>query len=348
MARDVGIRDVANKADVAVSSVSRVLSGHPNVSPDLKERVLAAIKALGYEPNISARNLRSGATQTVGLVVPDISNPLFSEFALHAAETLNAAGYALVIANSQGLTESDRSHLKLMRPRVDGFLLSLSDDTDRGTIAMLKDLDKPFVLLDRDIARLSSFSVLWDHGAGVRTAATYLAKLGHRRIAMIDGNPRIYPTRARAKSLLATFGDRSGVHVENYSEAFSPEHGERTTDMLLGLEERPTAIIAGSNQILIGVLRSLRRHDLRVPDDISLVTVDHAPMLEFIDPPVATIDRDCSAFGCTAAQLLLDQLEGKNAHKHLLPITFDPKSSCAPPANKLPSTRRARRSARLA
>ncbi|MFT3723349.1 MAG: LacI family DNA-binding transcriptional regulator [Hyphomonadaceae bacterium] len=346
MARDVGIRDVANKAAVAVSSVSRVLSGHPNVSPDLKERVLAATRALGYEPNISARNLRSGATQTIGLLVPDISNPLFSEFALYAAETLNEAGYALLIANSQGLTESDRSHLKLLRPRVDGFLLSLSDETDKGTISMLKELDKPFVLLDRDIAKLGSFSVLWDHGAGVRTAATYLASLGHKRVALIDGNPRIYPTRARSKSLLSTFGDRSGMHVANYSLAFSPEHGEDTMNLLLDREDRPTAIIAGSNQILIGILRSLRRHNLRVPDDISLITVDHAPMLEFINPPIATIDRDCSEFGRAAAQLLLDQLAGKAANKQLLPIKFDPKSSCAPPTDQLQRARRVRRSSR--
>lgn len=309
----------------------------------MKERVLAAVRALGYEPNFLARNLRSGSTQTIGLLVPDISNPLFSEFALHAAHKLNEAGYALLIANSQGIPESDRTHLKLLRQRVDGFLLSLSDETDRGTVSMLKQLDKPFVLLDRHIPKLKGFSVLWDHGSGVRTAATYLAGLGHKRIAMIDGNPRIYPTRARTEALLSAFNDRPKLQVTNYSASFTQEHGERTTDLLLRDDNRLTAIIAGSNQILIGVLRSLRRHKLRIPRDISLVAIDHAPMLEFIDPPLATIDRDCSEFGVAAAQLLLDQLEGKATPRNLLPISFDPKSSCAPPSAQLQTAQRARR-----
>jgi len=317
---------------VAASSVSRVISGHPNVSPEMKERVLAAVKSLGYEPNILAQGLRRGSTQTIGLVVPDISNPLFSEFTLHAENILNEAGYALLIANSHGAPGSDIMHMKLLRQRVDGFLLSLSDETDKETISALKGLDKPFVLLDRDIAKAKYFSVLWDHGAGVRAAATHLADLGHRRIAMIDGSPQIHPTRARTQALLSAFKDRPEIHVAKYDASFSPDHGERTTDFLLGGESRPTAIIAGSIQILIGVLRSLRRRKLRIPDDISLVTVDHAPMLEFLDPAIATIDRDCGDFGRAAAQLLLDRLEGRPIQKHLLPVNFDPKSSCAPPA----------------
>jgi LacI family transcriptional regulator len=308
-----------------------VISGHPNVSPEMKERVFAAVQALGYEPNILAQNLRRGSTQTIGLVVPDISNPLFSEFALHVANALSDAGYALLIANSQGLPDSDRAHLKLLRQRVDGFLLSLSDETDSDTIAMLKRLDRPSVLLDREIPKLKCFSVLWDHGSGIRAAALHLASLGHRRIAMIDGAPHIHPTRARSQALLSAFKDRPEVHVANYAASFSAEHGERTADFLLGGHNRPTAIIAGSNQILIGVLRSLRRHKLRVPADLSLVTIDHAPMLEFIDPPVATIDRNCAEFGRSAAQLLLDGLEGNPARKELLTVEFDPKSSCAPP-----------------
>ncbi len=334
MSRPIGIRDVANKAAVAASSVSRVISGHPNVSPEMKERVLAAVQELGYEPNILAQSLRRGSTHTIGLLVPDISNALFSEFALHVESVLNEVGYALLIANSQGVPESDRIHLKLLRQRVDGFLLSLSDETDKGTISALKRLDKPFVLIDRDIPNLKHFSVLWDHGSGIQAAATYLAGLGHRRIAMIDGNPHIHPTRARSQALLSAFKDRPEVHVANFSASFSSDHGERTTEFLLGSEHRPTAIIAGSNQILIGVLRSLRRHKLRIPADLSLVTIDHAPMLEFIEPPIATIDRDCRDFGRAAAQLLLDRLEAKPVQKHLLPVNFDPKSSCAPPADQ--------------
>ena len=343
MARVIGIRDVADKASVAASSVSRVISGHPNVSPEMKDRVLAAARALGYEPNMLAQNLRRGSTRTIGLLVPDISNPLFSEFALHAAQTLMEAGYALLIANSQGAPDNDKSHLKLFRQRVDGFLLSLSDETDKGLIPTLKRLERPFVLLDRDLSKMKSLCVLCDHGSGVRTAATYLAGLGHRRITMIDGKPNIYPTRARAEALASAFKDRPDIHISYRGGSFSSEHGERTTELVLSGADRPTAIIAGSNQILIGVLRSLRRHKLQFPKDISLIAIDHAPVLEFIDPPVAIIDRDFGRFGVTAARLLLDQIEGRTAHSELVPTRFDPKSSCAAPAEAVQPAQRARR-----
>ena len=111
MARRIGIRDVANKAGVAVSSVSRVISGHPNISPDMKERVLAAVQAMGYEPSILAQNLRSGTTRTIGLLVPDISNPLFSELVFHLETALDEAGFSLLIANSLANPERDRTHL---------------------------------------------------------------------------------------------------------------------------------------------------------------------------------------------------------------------------------------------
>jgi LacI family transcriptional regulator len=188
------------------------------------------------------------------------------------------------------------------------------------------------VLIDRDISKMKHVSVLWDHGSGIQTATNYLADLGHRRIALIDGHTHIHPTRARAEALRNVGKVRPEIHVADYNGSFRPEHGERTTEFLLGGENRPTAIIAGSNQILTGVLRSLRRHKQRIPEDISLVTIDHAPMLEFIEPPIATIDRDCREFGHAAAQLLLERLDDKPGRKRLLPVNFDPKSSCAPPA----------------
>jgi LacI family transcriptional regulator len=330
-----GIREVAKKAGVAVSSVSRVITSHPDVSPGMKERVYAAIHALGYEPDILAQSMRSGFTRTIGFLVADISNPLFSEIALGAELALNAAGHAMLIANSQGASDHDKIQLRLLRQRrVDGLILSLSDETDSGTIALLKDLDRPFVLLDREVSRIKAAAVLSDHAAGVRAAGLHLLELGHKRIGLIGGSRNVRPTRARADALLAVCKDRRGVRAYVEEGSFSAGHGEAATEALLDRSEPPTAILAGSNQILIGVLRAIRRRKLRIPRDLSLVTCDRLPLSEFIEPSLATIERNHRQMGRVAAELLLHSLDGEAPQQVILSATFDPKASCGPPKSR--------------
>jgi len=326
-----------------VSSVSRVISNHPDVSPAMQARVLAAIAALNYEPDIRAQSLRSGSTRTVGFLVGDISNPLFSEIALGAEVALHAAGRAMLITNSQGASDQDTIQLRLLRQRrVDGLILSLSDETDPETMALLKAVDSPFVLLDRELAEVSAAAVLSDHAAGMRAATRHLLDLGHRRIGLIGGSRVVRPTRARADALLNTCRDWPGVRVDMEEGSFSSEHGELAAEMLLSRSKPPTAIVAGSNQILIGVLRALRQRAIRIPQDISLITCDRLPLLEFIEPPLATIERDHQQIGRTAADLLLDMLGGAPPRQILLPTRFEPNGSCAPPPSKLRATISAR------
>lgn len=331
MSRRIGIREVASKSGVAVSSVSRVISGHPNVSPEMKKRVFEAVRALGYEPNIQAQNLRRGSTRTVGLLVPDISNPLFSEFALGAEGALNEAGYAMLIANSHGLTEHDRIHVNLLRQRVDGLLLGVSDEASEDTISMLQALDRPFVLLDRDIPNLGGPSVRWDHEMGMKAIASHLIGLGHKRIAAIGGNPRIRPTLVAMDWLRKVCADYPDVELIACNGAFSAEHGERTTDALFDGDCPPTAIIACSPQILLGVFRAIRRRNLRIPDDLSLATIDRAPILEFFDPPIAAIERDWRQFGRVATELLLGLINDDPVERPPQPMKFNPSGSCAQP-----------------
>src|SRR6516165_8868567 len=159
------IREVAKAAGVAVSSVSRVMSNHPDVSPAMRKRVNDAARTLGYEPDIVAQSMRKGSTQTIGFLVSDISNPLFSEIALGVETTLNREGYAMLIANSQGNPNQDATRIRLLRQRrVDGFILCLSDE-EGSAIAQLRELDRPFVLLDREVRGLDVPAVVSDHAA---------------------------------------------------------------------------------------------------------------------------------------------------------------------------------------
>jgi len=338
-----GIREVAKKAGVAVSSVSRVITDHPDVSEAMRERVHAAVRALRYEPDILAQSLRSGSTRTIGFLVSDISNPLYSQIALGAERILNDARHAMLIANSQGAADRDAAQLRLLRQRrVDGLILSLSDETDPKTIAQLKTLDCPFVLLDREVAGLKTAAVLSNHGEGVRAAALHLLDLGHRRIGFIGGNQHVRPTRARADALLQVAREHRGLRVYVEDQSFTAGHGEAAAGMLLEATDPPTALIAGGNQILVGILRAIRRLGLRVPRDLSLVTCDRVPLSEFLEPPLATLERDHQQMGRVAAEHLLSILGGKPPGALYLPVTFDPKESCGPPGMARPGARRKR------
>ena len=332
LADRAGMHEVAERAGVAMSSVSRVLSGHPHVSAPMRDRVMAAVEELGYEPNMLAGMLRRGATQTVGFVVGDISNPLLAQIALGAEIALRAAGYATLLTNS-GEANMDATHIRLLQQRrVDGLLLSVSDETSKDTIDALQRTATPSVLIDRDLALDEPASaVLSDHAAGISQAVEELVGLGHRRIALVAGSPHVRPTRERINALEETIEMHPGVVGQVRSGAFTETHGAAATRELLLGRRPPTAIIAGGNQILVGVLGQLKALRLRIPRDISVVTCDDVPLAKFFTPTLSMISRDPYEMGRVAAVMLLDRLGGGDAETTTLPTVFTAAGSCAPP-----------------
>lgn len=331
------IQAVAARAGVAKSSVSRVFNGHPNVSQDLTERVRAAAAELGYEPNFLAGSLRRGATMTVGFLVGDISNPLMSRIAWGADNVLTPAGYTMLLTNSGGLPAKDAAHLRLLRQRqVDGLLVSLASEDDEATLDELRRAKIPIVLVDREVSAIGdASSVLTDHASGVDAATQHLLELGHRRIALVNGSTKVRPARERARALRRACRNVSDAVVTIRSGSFHQDHGERATAELLAAPARPTAIIAGSNQILIGVLRAIRAAGLKVPHDVSLVACDDVSLSDFMAQPLTTLGRDPEAMGAAAAELLLRRLAGGPVASTTLPTEFVVAGSCAapPPAN---------------
>lgn len=333
LADRTGMRQVADRAGVAMSSVSRVLSGHPDVSPTMRDRVMNAVQELGYEPNMLAQMLRRGATRTIGFVVGDISNPLLAQITLGAEVTLREAGYAMLLTNSVNDPALDANHVRLLlQRRVDGLLLSLSDETSADTVNALRRTSTPVVLVDRDLPVEEPVSaVLSDHASGIRVATERLIELGHQRIALIAGSPHVRPTRERINAIEEAVEAHPGVVCQVRAGAFTDVHGAAATRELLGGRRPPTAIIAGGNQILVGVLAEITARNLRMPRDLSLVTCDDVPLAKFFTPTLATIHRDPYEMGSVAARLLLERLSGKGPDTVTLPTTFDAGGSCAAP-----------------
>ncbi|PZS05866.1 MAG: LacI family transcriptional regulator, partial [Chloroflexi bacterium] len=182
------ILDVARHAQVAASSVSRVLNDHPDVSPGMRARVLAAAEELGYKPDFLAKSLRMGTTHSVGFVVRDISNPLFADIAKGAEDTLRHAGYSMVLTNSEGDPDLDAQYIELLRQRrVDALILAVESESHAATLEALHLFPGPLVLLDREVPGLTASAVLCDHRSGVHEAVTHLLHLGHRRIGLVAG-----------------------------------------------------------------------------------------------------------------------------------------------------------------
>jgi LacI family transcriptional regulator len=328
------MREVADAAGVAMSSVSRVLSGHPDVSDGMRRRVMAAVDSLGYTPDMLAQSLRRRATLSIGFVAGDISNPLMASIVKGAERELRRRQYSMLLMNSEGDADRDAEHIRLFEQRrVDGLMLSLAREDHPSTLSALAETDTPRVVVDRQLpAATNASGVLSDHRSGMRAAVGHLLDLGHRRIGLILGRP-VRPARERLSGLEDAYSERGLPGTFTVSEGvLSPEHGRAATRRLLDVEEPPTAIITGGNQLLAGTLEELRDRSLLVGADISIVSCDTISTTELHQPPIAVVRRDTVELGRRAAELLLRRLEGATAPETVtLPTEFVARGSCAPP-----------------
>jgi LacI family transcriptional regulator len=331
------MREVADAAGVAMSSVSRVLSGHPDVSPMMRERVLAAVEELSYKPNLLAQSLRRQETMSVGFVVRDISNPLMAEIVKAAETRLRDAGYTMLLTNSESISDLDVAHVRLFEQRrVDGLILSLTSETHDETNGLLEQLDIPCVVVDRDLpASVNVSRVLYDHQSGVRTAVEHLLDLGHRNIGLILGAP-VRPSRERRIGFEKAFAERGLPKTYRIVEAgeFAAESGERAVVELLDAPTPPTAIVVGSNQMVPGAVRALAARDLELPRDLSLVSCDDIGLAELYRPPIAVVKCDNAEIGWVTAELLIERMRSNDEPPRdvCLATEFLPRGSCGPPA----------------
>jgi LacI family transcriptional regulator len=252
-------------------------------------------------------------------------------YASGAESLLRERDYSMLLMHSEGDANLDARHIKFFQSRrVDGMILSLVSEQEPATLESLRRVRIPAVVIDRELpATLGVSSVVSDHRTGTRAATEHLIKLGHRRIGLISGPQSVLPSRERlagVRDAMAKRGIEDGLFV--LEGGFTPEHGEQATLKLLDRPERITAIVVGSNQILIGCLRALATRRIAVGDEISLVSCDDVPLAELMTPPISVVARDCFAVGRTAAELLMRRLAGEaTSSKVTLPTEFIPRAS---------------------
>ncbi len=317
----VTLNDIASKAGVSVSTVSRVLNNKTKkyrISAETESLIIKAAKKLNYRPNQLARGLRLKKTHTIGLIVPDISNPFFAHVTRIIQTHAYQAGYSLIVCNTDEDIETELEQVELLISKgVDGFIV-MPVGTTFSHIKKLMDDSVPLVLLDRSFDGLETNSVVVDNYTGAYKATEYLISMGHSRIAVIQGLPDTYTNNARVKGYLDALRD-AGIEVNrNYivGKDFRKENGYIETKFLLGLEQPPTAVFTTSDLITLGALEAVSEEKLTIPDDLSLVSFDDVDFAPFLFAPLTAVRQPKEIMGEVAVKLLIDGLKTKGKQDH--------------------------------
>jgi LacI family transcriptional regulator len=314
----VTLRDVAVRAGVHPATASRALNPETRilVSEDTARRVLDAAEALGYSPNPVARSLRTRRSHTVGVLIPDLNNPLFPPIVRGLEDRLAAAGYVALIGNTDSDDKRERMVFDQMRARhVDGLVLATAR-LRHPLLAEASRAEIPVVLINRLAQDYSFPSVTVDNERGVRMAVSHLAGLGHRRIAHIAGPQEMSTGLSRYRGFVTAM-ESSGLQVDSdlvvFAKAFTVEEGLRCARLLL---ERGggragadcTAIAAANDMLAVGCYAALDESGLSCPEDISVVGFNDMPFIDRLRPPLTTIRFPHYQVGTEAAQLLLERI----------------------------------------
>ena len=306
------IHDVARLAGVAPMTVSRVINRSGYFSQETRARVERAIADLGYEPNSLARSLRSKRTQTLALVLTDITNPFFTTLARGVEDTARLAGFTVIFCNTDESGQKEAEYLKLLlQKQVDGFLLVPAGSSPDAVRALVQH-GTPVVVLDRRVPGVPVDVVRGDSEDGAYQLTRLLHSLGHRQIAVLSGPSGVSTADDRVAGFCRAMAE-AGLDVPEGTILrgdFTQESGYQLTRQALALPLQPTALLAANNFITSGAMKALQELDVDVPGDLALVGFDDFPPSMVIFPFFTVASQPAYEMGQRATQLLLDRLQG--------------------------------------
>lgn len=309
----VSIYDVARVAAVSIATVSRTLNGSGLVAEATRARVLDAAQALGYEPNSIARSLVTRATQTIGLLLPDIMNPFFPELVRGVQLLAAERSYTLLLAQTGGDPETERRYLDLLRGKAIDGVLVVGLAMRRERLARFAASGIPLVSLDRDVDLPGTVMVHLDNRVGARRAIEHLLSLGHRAIAHIAGPSALKVSRARTRGYadaLRTAGvaRRPELSVE---ADFTEDGGRQACLRLLDAGTAFSAVFAANDLMAIGALAALKERGVAVPADVSIVGFDDIHLAAYTSPTLTTVRQPTYDMARCATQILIDAIQGQ-------------------------------------
>jgi LacI family transcriptional regulator len=331
------VADVAREAGVSPSTVSRVLSGNGYAAPQVRERVHAAVRRIGYVPDANARTLRNRSSRSIGVLISDLRNPFYADLAAGVEQELRAAGYHMVLVNDNGHARDElRAVAEFVAMRVPGVILT---PVSARAVKELHQQGIRVVQADRRVSRRYGDAVLGANDAGAELVTRHLLDLGHRRIGLLIDETRWTSGAGRLAGYTAAHR-AAGVPVDEQlitrNAGFDAAGAGKATGRLLDAHPDLTALFAANNVLAQGALEEIQRRGLAVPRQLSLAGYDDVPWMSMVRPTVTTVSQHSVELGRCSARVLLDRLTGGDSNGAATVLSLEPelvvRESTAPPA----------------
>lgn len=313
VAKQVTVKDIANRLNLHYTTVSKALSGHPDISTETKGRVISLAKALDYHPNSIAKSLKNQESSTLGVIVPSIKNDFFSSVISGIEEMAYGREFNIVVCQSNENSEREAIHVRtLISNRVAGVLVSVAQTTTSG--AHFKALQKqgiPLVFFDRVCEDIESDKVVVDDYGGAVKAVRHLVQSGYKRIAHIAGPKNTSIGRDRCRGYVDEL-KRNGIAIRHEMIIYGglqEDYGAKAMRRLLSNHKMPDAIFAVNDPVALGAYHEIKRKGLNIPRDIALVGFGNNTLSSYLDPPLTTVLQSPYELGKAAASMLLKRLE---------------------------------------
>jgi LacI family transcriptional regulator len=309
----VTIKDIAKKAGVSYATVSRALNNHPEINIETRKKVLRIANEFGYQPNAIARGLVKKETKTLGLLIPDITNPFFPEVARGIEDAANEKGYTIFLCNTNWSLEREVNYLNVLRQKqVDGILIAPASEKIDHLKKILSQWSKNTVSITRvNISNVTS--VLIDNVQGARMAVEHLLNRGYRKIAFIGGLIDISANQERLQGYQEALADNEVKQNPDYiaSGDFKRESGHQIMQRLLMLKARPDAVFAANDLLALGAIQAIREAGLTIPDDVAVCGFDDIEFASLPEIQLTTVSQPKYEMGKLALETLIDQIKAE-------------------------------------
>lgn len=328
----ITLKQIAAELGVNVSTVSRALNGKPGVSEELREKIIEFAKKKGYLPDLAAVGLRKGKTKIVGVLIPDIANPFFAQILRGMEKVFYPLGYHVLLCSTDENAEKEEENLRtLLSQRVEGILAAPVDSGGNKSIyKKIAESGVPLVFFDRIVPGLEASYVITDNEGGIAELVHYVYEKGHRKVGIVTLRSRSYTGKMRLSGALKVC-DELGVLVKEkwiLDGGSTQEGAYQAAKKLFQLEDKPTALIVCNNLMMLGVMKALKELNMKVPEDISIVSFDDSYWNEIFDPPITCVAQEPEQMGLIAATMMVDLLlHGSKPSKTVLKAHFVERNS---------------------
>lgn len=313
--RKVTMKDIADEAGVSKTTVSMVINKKDSsISKETRQKIYDIIKETGYIPNNAARGLNTNRSGTIAIIVPDISNPFFSELSRAVEDTANKLGYNMILCNSDNNSDKERRYVQLLISKlVDGAIFIPGEDSFESS-RLLKENGIPFVFVDRYIEEFKEYpGIFFDNKSGIKKGIEYLYKKGKRKIVLVSGPKDITVNKHRIEGYMEIM---KGYNIYDESlifrSEFSLEGGIDITNKILDTQKDIDAIFYSNDIMAIGGMKALKRRKYKIPEDIAVMGFDGIKFSKMIEPELTTIEQPIYDMGSAACKLIINIINEKN------------------------------------